>query len=102
MELAGRWSARRGKGSTAEQENSAQLADSLVMGRRGRYSGVETCPEGAPMSIPMVLLPVFVLIGLTFALLFAMATVRTRSLKAGEARIRDIALGQPNWPVRAT
>ena len=54
------------------------------------------------MSIPMVLLPVFVLIGLTFALLFAMATVRTRSLKAGEARIRDIALGQPNWPVRAT
>ena len=54
------------------------------------------------MSAQMVLLPVFVMVGLTFALLFWMATARTSSLKAGEARIRDIALGQPNWPVRAT
>jgi hypothetical protein len=54
------------------------------------------------MSIPMVLLPVFVLIGLTFALLFAMAGARTRALKSGEAKFRDIALRQPNWPVRAT
>src|SRR4051794_30806707 len=54
------------------------------------------------MSIPMVLLPVFVLVGLTFALLFAMAGARTRALKSGEARFRDIALRQPNWPVRVT
>jgi hypothetical protein len=54
------------------------------------------------MSIPMVLLPVFVLVGLTFALLFAMAGARTRALKSGEAKLRDIALRQPNWPVRAT
>jgi hypothetical protein len=54
------------------------------------------------MSSQMVLLPVFVLVGLTFALLFWMAGARTRSLKAGEAKIKDIALGQPNWPVRAT
>jgi hypothetical protein len=54
------------------------------------------------MSAEMVLLPVFVLVGLTFALLFWMATARTSSLKAGEAKIKDIALGQPNWPVRAT
>jgi hypothetical protein len=54
------------------------------------------------MSAEMVLLPVFVLVGLTFALLFGMATARTSSLKAGEAKFKDIALGQPNWPVRAT
>jgi hypothetical protein len=50
----------------------------------------------------MVLLPVFVLVGLTFALLFWMAGARGRSLTAGEAKFKDIALGQPNWPVRAT
>jgi hypothetical protein len=54
------------------------------------------------MSIPMVLLPVFILVGLTFALLFAMAGARTRALKSGQAKFRDIALRQPNWPVRAT
>jgi hypothetical protein len=50
----------------------------------------------------MVLLPVIFLVGLTFALLFWMAGERGRSLKAGEAKIKDIALGQSNWPVRAT
>jgi hypothetical protein len=50
----------------------------------------------------MVLLPVFVLVGLTFVLLFWMAVERGRSLKAGEAKFKDIALGQPKWPVRAT
>jgi hypothetical protein len=54
------------------------------------------------MSSQMVLLPVFVLVGLTFALLFWMAGARGRSLNAGEAKFKDIALGQPNWPVRAT
>jgi len=54
------------------------------------------------MSVQMVLLPVFVLVGLTFALLLWMATVRTRALTGKEIRIKDIALGQPNWPERAT
>ncbi len=54
------------------------------------------------MSVQMVLLPVFVQIGLTFALLLAMAGVRRKALVGGETKIRDIALGQPNWPVRAT
>jgi hypothetical protein len=49
----------------------------------------------------MVLLPVFVQIGLTFALLIAMATTRGHAL-AGGTKPGDIALGQPNWPVRAT
>ena len=54
------------------------------------------------MSVQMVLLPVFVLVGLTFALLLWMATARTRALTGKEIRIKDIALGQPNWPERAT
>jgi hypothetical protein len=54
------------------------------------------------MSVQMVLLPVFVLVGLTFALLLWMATARTGALKARETSPRDIALGQPNWPARAT
>jgi hypothetical protein len=50
----------------------------------------------------MVLLPVFVLVGLTFALLLWMAGARRQALVGGETRVRDVALGQPNWPTRAT
>ncbi|WP_229182781.1 MAPEG family protein [Bradyrhizobium oropedii] len=54
------------------------------------------------MSVQMVLLPVFIQIGLTFALLFGMATLRTRTLASGETKMRDIALREQNWPARAT
>ena len=54
------------------------------------------------MSIPSVLLPVFVQIGLTFALLIWMFFARRSALVSRQTKIRDIALGQPNWPVRAT
>jgi hypothetical protein len=54
------------------------------------------------MSVQMVLLPVFVLVGLTFALLLWMVGTRRQALVSGETRIRDIALGEPNWPKRAT
>ncbi|MGA9090942.1 MAG: MAPEG family protein [Bradyrhizobium sp.] len=54
------------------------------------------------MSVQMVLLPVFVLIGLTFALLLWMGGARRNALVGGETRIKDIALGQPNWPAGAT
>jgi hypothetical protein len=50
----------------------------------------------------MVLLPVFVQIALTFALLFWMARTRTASVARGETKIRDIALGQSNWPDQPT
>jgi hypothetical protein len=50
----------------------------------------------------MVLLPVLVQVGLTFALLLWMASARTRALTGREVRLKDIALGQPNWPTRAT
>ena len=55
-----------------------------------------------PMSVQMVLLPVFVQVGLTFALLIAMALGRRRALVSGETKSRDIALGEPNWPKGAT
>ena len=54
------------------------------------------------MSVQMVLLPVFVQIGLTFALLLWMAGARRQTLVSGETKIKNIALGQPNWPARAT
>jgi hypothetical protein len=54
------------------------------------------------MSVQMVLLPVFVLIGLTFFLLLWMAGARRGALVGGQTKMRDIALGQQNWPARAT
>jgi hypothetical protein len=54
------------------------------------------------MSVQMVLLPVFVLIGLAFALLLATFGARRRALVSKQTRVKDIVLGQPNWPARAT
>ena len=54
------------------------------------------------MSVQMVLLPLFVQVFLTFALLMSMAMTRGQALKSGETRFKDIALRQPNWPARAT
>jgi hypothetical protein len=54
------------------------------------------------MSVQMVLLPLFVQIGLTFALLLGTATARTRALSGRQTKFKDIALGQPNWPERVT
>jgi hypothetical protein len=54
------------------------------------------------MSIPAVLLPVFVQVGLTFFFLFWMARSRLGSVKSGETKVRDIALRQPNWPQGVT
>jgi hypothetical protein len=54
------------------------------------------------MSVQMVLLPLFVLVGLTFALLLGMASARGRALKGRQTSLKDIALGEQNWPERAT
>jgi len=54
------------------------------------------------MSIQAVLLPVCVQIALTFALLYWQGFVRVGHTRRGEVKVRDIALGQPNWPVQAT
>lgn len=52
------------------------------------------------MSISAVLLPVFVQVALTFLLLMWMGRSRIGSIRAGDVKIRDIALGERNWPTR--
>jgi hypothetical protein len=52
------------------------------------------------MPIQVVLLPLFVQVILTFALGFWAAGLRFAAVRSGEARPRDIALRQPNWPPR--
>ena len=54
------------------------------------------------MSIQMVLLPVFVLVGLAFFLLLWMGAARSQALKGRETSLKDIALGEPNWPTKVT
>ena len=54
------------------------------------------------MSLQSVLLPLFVQVGLTFFLMFWMAHRRTGSIRRGEVKMRDIALGQPAWTSDAT
>lgn len=53
------------------------------------------------MSLQMALLPVFVLVLLSFILMFRMFSVRTNALKNREVRISDIAVGQKAWPTKA-
>ncbi len=54
------------------------------------------------MSVQMVLLPVFVQVALTLALLIGMVLARRSTLVSGQTKIRDVALGEPAWPKRAT
>jgi hypothetical protein len=49
------------------------------------------------MSIPAILLPVFVLVAMTAVLNVWMGWSRTSSVRRGEVKIRDIALGERNW-----
>lgn len=44
------------------------------------------------MSAQMVLLPVFVLVGLAFALGFWMGAVRNKALASGQTRIKDVCI----------
>ena len=53
------------------------------------------------MSVQMVLLPVFVLVLLSFILMFRMFTVRTSALKSREVRLSEVAVGQKAWPAKA-
>lgn len=52
------------------------------------------------MSIQAILLPVFVQVALTFAMLFWMAFSRIGAIRRKETKMADIALGQMNWPPR--
>jgi hypothetical protein len=53
------------------------------------------------MSLRLILLPLFVEVLLTFALMLGMMYFRTSSLQRGETRFDQIALREPNWPTRA-
>ncbi|MDB5593174.1 MAG: hypothetical protein JWM36_135 [Hyphomicrobiales bacterium] len=52
------------------------------------------------MTIQSVLLPVFVLVLLTFVLLFWMGRERFGALRRGEVKAGDVGLGQNAWPAR--
>jgi hypothetical protein len=54
------------------------------------------------MSVASILLPVFVQVALTFALLMRLGAARTASVSAGQTKVRDIALGEGNWPPAIT
>ncbi len=54
------------------------------------------------MSLQAILLPLFVEVALTFALLFSLAPLRSHAFRSGAVRPEDVALRQPNWPKRAT
>ena len=49
------------------------------------------------MSAEMILLPLFVEVILTFALLFWLGPLRARDFRSGLVREEDIALREPNW-----
>jgi hypothetical protein len=50
------------------------------------------------MSISAILLPVFVQVALTFVLLIWMGRSRIAMLRSGSVEVKDIALGERNWP----
>jgi hypothetical protein len=54
------------------------------------------------MTIPMILAPLFVQVLLTFAVMLGMMYCRTSALQRREVRLEQIALREPNWPLRAT
>ncbi|HEX2216745.1 MAG TPA: MAPEG family protein [Xanthobacteraceae bacterium] len=54
------------------------------------------------MYVKAVLIAIFIQVVLTFGLVLAAAILRRRALGSGSVHPRDIALGQPNWPPRAT
>jgi len=49
------------------------------------------------MSVEMILLPLFVEVILTFALLIWLGPLRARDFRSGLVREEDIDLRQPNW-----
>ena len=54
------------------------------------------------MSVASLLLPLFVQVALTFALMLWMAFLRVSAVQSRQVRPRDIALREPNWPERTT
>lgn len=53
------------------------------------------------MTVPMILLPVFVLVAQTLLLAIWMGYERNRVILSKERKIKDIALSKENWPDQA-
>jgi len=53
------------------------------------------------MTVETILLPLFVEVLLTFALMLGMMVNRTGAIRRGETRLAEIAMREPNWPQRA-
>jgi hypothetical protein len=49
------------------------------------------------MTVQAILLPLFVEVILTFALLIWLGPLRARDVNSGGVRLQDIALREPNW-----
>lgn len=54
------------------------------------------------MSVQAVLLPLFVLVVLTFVLGFCTSYMRVAAVRSGQARPREVTLREPNWPKHVT
>src|ERR1700739_877614 len=71
--------------------------------RPGRRCNTITAdPDRCFLSLVTVLLPLFVEVILTFALLFWSGALHRRDLRAGTVNPEDVSLREPNWPKRAT
>jgi len=53
------------------------------------------------MTVQTILLPLFVEVILTFALLIWLAPLRARDFSSGAVRAEDVALREPNWSKRS-
>jgi len=51
------------------------------------------------MELKLFLLPVFLQIALTLFLLMKLAFLRVKAITSGKVAVKDISLGQKNWPV---
>ena len=52
------------------------------------------------MSVQAVLLPVFAQVALLYLLFARMALTRISTIKSGETKMKDVALGQNAWPTK--
>src|SRR5215216_4484792 len=78
-----------------------QLVERLFAFEAALRHGPPLVTAYSNMSIPAVLLPVFVQVGLSFVLLIWLAALRTSALRSGVVQTTDIALRERAWPQRA-
>src|SRR5579871_4409435 len=90
MSTTSRWCAR------ARIIRAARKGTARVRLRPTRWRG------GNEMTIQAILLPLFVQVALTLVMLGLTGYSRVASVRRGDTKVKDIALGQPNWPEDVT